>query len=159
MVADGAKPPGNPNGAAAAAAATGGAAAAKGGGGGGSLGAWWRQVTSKDGGHAAAKSVQQQVSNMTNTVKHKAQAIKWSMPVDVKVDFLRPTFETMRDTMTEAFYSLPPPVQQAAPFVGVAAGSGLVVFLIQQRRVNHHVSIDSNFIMIERLFINEELVL
>jgi hypothetical protein len=138
MVAEGAKPPGSSNGSAAAAAA--GGAAARGGGGG--LGAWWRQVTGQDG-HAAAKAVHHHVSNVTNTVRHKAQTMKWSMPVDVKVDFLRPTLETMRDTMTEAFYSLPPPVQQAAPFVGVAAGSGLVVFLIQQRRVNHHVSIDN----------------
>eukprot|EP00887_Chlorella_sp_A99_P003328 scaffold26.g3328.t1 len=31
---------------------------------------------------------------------------------------------------------LPPPVQQAAPFVGVGLGTGLVVFAVQQRRLN-----------------------
>jgi hypothetical protein len=134
MVAEGAKPSSNLNG---AAAAVGGAAA---GGGGGNLGAWWRRVTGQDG-NSAAKAVHHHVSNATKTVRQRASTIKWSMPVDVKVDFLRPTLETMRETMTEVFYSLPPPVQQAAPYVGVAAGSGLLVFLIQQRRVNHHVRI------------------
>jgi hypothetical protein len=131
MVAEGAHNAGNLNGAAAAAAASGGAA--KGGGGG--VGAWWRHVTGQDG-HAAAKAVQHHVSNVTSHVKQRAQTMKWSMPVDVKVDFLRPTIEYI----TETFYQLPPPIQQAAPFVGVAAGSGLLVFLIQQRRVNYHVS-------------------
>jgi hypothetical protein len=132
MVAEGAKP-GNINGAAAA-AATGGAAAS-GGGGGGNIGRWWRHITGQDG-HEAAKALNHHVSNVTNHVRQRAQTMKWSMPVDVKVDFLRPTIETV----TEVFYSLPPPVQAAAPYVGVAAGSGLLVFLVQQRRVNHHVS-------------------
>ena len=121
MVAEGGKPAqGNLNGSAKA----GGAAA------GGGLGAWWRHNTGQD----AAKAVHHHVSNVTNSVRQRAQTMKWSMPVDVKVDILRPTIETV----TEVFYSLPLPVQQAAPFVGVAAGSGLLVYVIQQRRVNYH---------------------
>lgn len=64
------------------------------------------------------------------------------MPVDVKVDFLRPTVEAVREAVLNvqtAYLQLPPHVQQAAPLVGVAVGSGLVVFLVQQRRVNYHV--------------------
>lgn len=59
--------------------------------------------------------------------------------VDVKVDFLNPTIETVKASVAHAWSQLPPPVQQAAPFVGVAAGSGLLVFAIQQRRIHNQV--------------------
>lgn len=102
--------------------------------GGGGLAAWWRQLASRHG-----STVQQHVNNVASTVKVRAHAMKWSMPVDVKVDFLRPTIEIVRESLTNAWIQLPPPVQQASPYVGVAVGSGLVVFLLQQRRVNYHV--------------------
>jgi len=103
-------------------------------GAGGGLAAWWAQVRSQHG-----PTVQAHVVN----VKAKAKGIKWSMPVDVKVDFVRPMMETIREVAfnaRQAFYTLPPHVQQAAPLAGVALGSGLLVFLVQQRRVNYHVS-------------------
>ena len=61
--------------------------------------------------------------------------------MDVKVDFLAPTMDTIRQSLTTAWAQLPPPVQQAAPYVGVAAGSGLVVFVVQQRRLNNQVGV------------------
>ena len=123
MVAEGAKPPSSSGGAQ-------GAAGASAAGAGGGLGAWWKNLTSQ---HGPA------IEHHVNRLKTK----KFSMPVDVKIDFLRPTVEAMReaaDTARVMFYQLPPPVQQAAPFVGVAIGSGLLVFAVQQRRVNGHVS-------------------
>ena len=38
---------------------------------------------------------------------------------------------------------LPPPVQQAAPFIGVGLGTGLVVFAVQQHRLNKQASCSS----------------
>ncbi|EFN52241.1 hypothetical protein CHLNCDRAFT_139118 [Chlorella variabilis] len=66
----------------------------------------------------------------------KLQKTKWTMPVDVKVDFLKPTIETVSESLRGAWVQLPPPVQQAAPYVGVAMGSGIVVYAVQQRRLN-----------------------
>jgi hypothetical protein len=54
------------------------------------------------------------------------------------VDFLRPTYETIKETVTAVWVQLPPPVQMAAPYVGAGVASGLVVFALQQRRVGHH---------------------
>ncbi|KAI7846326.1 hypothetical protein COHA_000163 [Chlorella ohadii] len=62
---------------------------------------------------------------------------KLAMPVDVKVDFLRPTIDTIQQSLQSAWAQLPPPVQQAAPYAGVALGSGLLVYAIQQRRLNN----------------------
>ena len=129
MGAEGAKPPHNPPHTAASAAGKATPSAA-----GAGIAGLWQQLTHRGG--SAVSSVQQQVAQVAKTVQQQ----KWSMPVDVKVDFLRPTFETVKETLTTAWVQLPPPVQQAAPYVGVAVGSGLVVFLIQQRRVNAHVS-------------------
>ena len=136
MVADGgSKPPHIPPPHGKPSAAAGGAAA--GAGAGGSLAAWWQKVT----GHAGeiAKEAPHHVSRAAYTVRSRASGMKWSMPVDVKIDFLRPAIETVRETAIVTWYNLPPQVQQAAPFVGVAVGSGLVMFLVQQRRVNFHV--------------------
>lgn len=55
------------------------------------------------------------------------------------MDFLNPTIETIQQSLNTAWSQLPPPVQQAAPFVGVAVGSGLVVYVVQQRRLNNQV--------------------
>lgn len=59
--------------------------------------------------------------------------------VDVKVDFLNPTIETVKQSLNNAWAQLPPPVQQAAPYAACVVGSGLVVFVVQQRRLNHQV--------------------
>jgi len=101
----------------------------------GGIGAWWRQVTKGEGGQAVTKKI----STVASSVRDKASKMKWSMPVDVKVDFLQPTVQTVRSALDAAWHQLPPPAQQAAPYVGVALGSGLVVHLIQQRRVNYYV--------------------
>jgi len=61
------------------------------------------------------------------------------LPRPLQVDFLRPTIETVQQSLNSAWAQLPPPVQQAAPYVGVAVGSGFVVFIIQQRRLNNQV--------------------
>lgn len=60
-------------------------------------------------------------------------------PPPTQVDFLRPTMDAMKESMNSAWRQLPPPVQQAVPYVGVALGSGLIVFAIQQHRVNVQV--------------------
>lgn len=52
------------------------------------------------------------------------------------MDFLKPTIETVSESLRGAWVQLPPPVQQAAPYVGVAMGSGIVVYAVQQRRLN-----------------------
>lgn len=98
----------------------------------------WNKLTGH--GTSAVSNVHQHVAQVAYTVRREAKNVKWSMPVDVKIDFLRPAFETVKDTLTTTWIQLPPPVQQAAPFVGVAVGSGLIVYLVQQRRVNYHVS-------------------
>lgn len=130
MVAEGAKPPPtgsapNPAGSAAGKAAGAGAA--------GGLAAWWRSVT---GQGSQASSVGQRVSNVAHTVRSRASTMKFTgMPVDVKIDFLRPTLDTIKETVLNTWVQLPPQVQQAAPFVGVALGTGVLVFGVQQRRL------------------------
>lgn len=57
--------------------------------------------------------------------------------VDVKVDFLRPTFQAIEESAQAIWTQLPPPVQQAAPYVGVGLGTGLIVFAVQQHRLKH----------------------
>lgn len=123
-------PPRPVNGAAKSQAANAGAGAGATG-----LVGWWKQVT---GQHGAA--VRTHANTIASKVRARTQGMKWSMPVDVKVDFLRPTIETVKETLTNVWIQLPPPVQQAAPFVGVAVGSGLVVYLVQQRRIGYQVS-------------------
>lgn len=106
-----------PAGKAAAAAAAGKAAA------GASGNVWWSGLVQR------AESAK---AHMAKTVK----GLQKGVPVDVKVDFLRPTMDAMKESMNSAWRQLPPPVQQAVPYVGVALGSGLIVFAIQQHRVN-----------------------
>jgi seryl-tRNA synthetase len=43
----------------------------------------------------------------------------------------------VKESITTVWVQLPPPVQQAVPYVGVAVGSGALVFMLQQRRINH----------------------
>lgn len=109
-------------------ATTGGSAA-------GGLGAWWHNVSHGPRGEA----VRNKIGSFTNSVKQQASKLKVAMPVDVKVDFLQPTIQTVRGAMHTAWNQLPPPAQQAAPYVGVAVGSGLVVYLVQQRRIQYYV--------------------
>lgn len=52
-----------------------------------------------------------------------------------QVDFLKPTIETVQESLGSAWAQLPPPVQQAAPYMGVALGSSLLVYVVQQRRL------------------------
>jgi hypothetical protein len=90
---------------------------------GGGLSAWWGQVSAKavEGQRAAAAAIRSRAGK--------------GMPVDVKVDFINPTLDTIRDTASVAWRALPQQAQAAAPFVGAAAGSALLVFAVQQRRV------------------------
>ncbi|WPT18181.1 hypothetical protein PSENEW3_00006182 [Picochlorum sp. SENEW3] len=110
-----------------------GSAAAKSGAATG-IGAWWQNFTKSPKGEA----VKSRMSSFTTMAKEKASKMKLAMPVDVKVDFLQPTIQTVRGAFDSAWQQLPPQAQQAAPYVGVAFGSGLVVYLIQQRRVNYY---------------------
>ncbi|PRW61497.1 mTERF domain-containing mitochondrial [Chlorella sorokiniana] len=92
---------------------------------------WWKGLWTAHG-----PAVEQRIQGAVKAVS-KA---KLAMPVDVKVDFLRPTIETIQQSFQSAWAQLPPPVQQAAPYAGVALGSGLVVYAIQQRRLNNQVN-------------------
>ncbi|GAB4814896.1 hypothetical protein N2152v2_001942 [Parachlorella kessleri] len=122
---------------AAAAAAAAGQAASKGTGSGQvgkELGAgiakWWQSLT------ASAAPVKGELQKAAKGLQSRTQG--WtmpSMPVDVKVDFLRPTAEAVKETFHNVWVQLPPPMQQAAPYVGVAMGSGLLVFAVQQQRI------------------------
>lgn len=105
----------------------GGAAAATSSGG---LGAFWRNWSQGPQGQAVR-------SNFA-AMKDKVSKMKVAMPVDVKVDFLQPTIQTVKGTLDSAWQQLPPQAQQAAPFVGVALGSGLLVYMIQQRRIRYY---------------------
>lgn len=106
---------------------TGGASTPAGGGGG--FNAWWQSLK----GHPQATNVH---TNVRTTVQRLKKA-KWGMPVDVKIDFLRPTIEMLNDSLQQAYRQLPPRLQEAAPQIGVALASGLIVFAIQQRRLSN----------------------
>lgn len=51
------------------------------------------------------------------------------------MDFLRPTFQAVNESVQALWVQLPPPIQQAAPFIGVGLGTGLIVFAVQQHRL------------------------
>lgn len=104
------------------------AATGAGRGAGAGIGAWWAGLVSS---HRPA--VERRVKQAVTSI----QKAKLAMPVDVKVDFLNPTINTVRQSLQSAWQQLPPPVQQAAPYAGVAVGSGLLVWAIQQRRLNY----------------------
>lgn len=113
-------------------------AAAGGGKAGGGLGAWWQSVTKSPG----AENVRGRMTSVAQKVKENASKVKtWSMPVDVKVDFLQPTIQTVKGAAQAVWVQLPPQAQQAAPYVGVAFGSGLLVYIVQQRRVKYYVGV------------------
>jgi hypothetical protein len=96
----------------------------------GGLGAFWKNWSQGPQGQAVR-------SNFAS-MKDKVSKMKVAMPVDVKVDFLQPTIQTVKGTLDSAWQQLPPQAQQAAPFVGVALGSGLLVYMIQQRRIRYY---------------------
>lgn len=111
----------------AAAAAAGQAASAGAMDLGATLAGWWTALTTQ---HVPAVQAQAH-----QAVKH-LQKQSFVMPVDVRVDFLKPTWQALEEGTMAVWTQLPPPVQQAAPFVGVGLGTGLVVFAVQQRRLN-----------------------
>ena len=78
------------------------------------------------------------LSSFGSMVKDKVGKVKMAMPVDVKVDFLKPTMETIRESAQNVWVQLPPQAQVAAPYVATALGTFVVVNLIQQRRVNYY---------------------
>lgn len=94
------------------------------------FGAWWQKIS--NGQHG------EKVQAIAKTVKEKAAKVKWSMPVDVKVDFLQPTIQTVQAAALSFWVQLPPQVQTAAPYAGIAFGSGLFVYLIQNRKVKYY---------------------
>lgn len=103
-------------------AANAGSASAKKG-----LSGWWSNMTS---------SVGPSVQVHANRIASKAR-MKWTMPVDVKVDIFRPTYEFIEETATLIWYQLPPQAQRAAPFVASATGGGVLMYAIQGRRLHH----------------------
>ncbi len=56
------------------------------------------------------------VSDFSSMVKDKVGKMKVAMPVDVKVDFLKPTMETIRESANNVWVQLPPQAQVAAPY-------------------------------------------
>lgn len=89
-------------------------------------------------GRPQGEAVTSTVSSFTTIAKDKMKKVKLAMPVDVKVDFLQPTIETVRGACDSVWQQLPPQAQLAAPYVGVALGSAFLVYVIQQRRVNYY---------------------
>ncbi|KFM24256.1 mTERF domain-containing protein 1, mitochondrial [Auxenochlorella protothecoides] len=92
------------------------------------LSAWWRQVTNTRG-----KSASDGVRGLATRLQARAKSIKWSMPVDVKVDVLRPLASAVQDTTTAVWVRLPPPAQQAAPYLGVALGTTIIWKALHRR--------------------------
>ena len=66
--------------------------------------------------------------------------------VRVDVDVLNPIMKSVKQTTREIYLQLPPPVQQALPFVGVGFATGFIVYSIQARRLAHEVYIGSNIL-------------
>ena len=60
--------------------------------------------------------------------------------VHVDVDFMGPFVTQVKKAARDGGMQLPPPVRQAAPYVGASLGTGILVYNIQQRRLNHAVS-------------------
>lgn len=115
----GATPP-NPGG-------TGGGGTAAGG-----VAAWWNKLVSTH-----RPGIEQRIKGAVTSL----QKTKIAMPVDVKIDFIQPFCDTVKKSANAAWQQLPPPVQQAAPYVGVAVSSGFIVFVLQQRRLNNQVGL------------------
>ena len=70
---------------------------------------------------------------MTNNDVHDA--------VHVDVDFMTPFVTSVKKASRDVWLQLPPPVRQAAPYVGAGLGTGILVFKIQQSRLDHAVSL------------------
>lgn len=122
-----------------AAAAGAGAAAANGAaaGAGGQPPFWanwdWNQF------HKQSQELQGQANKLSRELSTKAKSFKLpkklEMPVWVEMDFLGPQLEMLRETALGAWRQLPPPVQAAMPYLAVSAGTGMIVFHLQQRRL------------------------
>ena len=66
-----------------------------------------------------------------------------SVAVHVDVDFMGPFVTSVKKASRDVWLQLPPPVRQAAPYVGAGLGTGVLVFSIQQRRLDHAVRVCS----------------
>ena len=97
-------------------------------------GGWFASWMKGPQGQAATKKV----SSFTGMMKDKIGKMKVAMPVDVKVDFLQPTIQTIREGANNVWVQLPPQAQVAAPYVATALGTFMVVNIWQQRRVNYY---------------------
>ena len=64
-----------------------------------------------------------------------------SAAVHVDVDFMGPFVTSVKKASRDVWLQLPPPVRQAAPYVGAGLGTGVLVFSIQQRRLDHAVRV------------------
>jgi len=60
--------------------------------------------------------------------------------VHVDVDFMTPFVTSVKKASRDVWMQLPPPVRQAAPYVGAGLGTGILVYRIQQSRLDHAVS-------------------
>jgi len=69
-------------------------------------------------------------TNWANTTKRWYKHGKFQMPVDVQVDVLRPMWVSIQESSDAVWRRLPPPVQQAAPYLGAASLTALVVHRI-----------------------------
>ena len=67
-----------------------------------------------------------------------------NVAVHVDVDFMGPFVTSVKKASRDVWLQLPPPVRQAAPYVGAGLGTGVLVFSIQQRRLDHAVSLCSH---------------
>lgn len=65
--------------------------------------------------------------------------------VHVDVDFMGPFVTQVKKASRDVWMQLPPPVRQAAPYVGASLGTGILVYNIQQRRLNHAVSCNEGY--------------
>ncbi|DBA92532.1 hypothetical protein WJX77_009384 [Trebouxia sp. C0004] len=96
---------------------------------------WWGSEASKHS-NTTKNGAQEFLSRFHGNAKG-FKLPKFEMPVHVDVDFMTPFVTSVKKASRDVWLQLPPPVRQAAPYVGASVGTGMLVFRIQQRRLDH----------------------
>lgn len=96
---------------------------------------WWGSEMNKNS-TTAKNGAQEFLSRFHGNAKG-FKLPKFEMPVHVDVDFMGPFVTSVKKASRDVWMHLPPPVRQAAPYVGAGMGTGILVFNIQQRRLDH----------------------
>ncbi|KAK3248594.1 hypothetical protein CYMTET_41945 [Cymbomonas tetramitiformis] len=86
-----------------------------------------------------SKSIGSWYKDLSKQAAQKAKSAKnLSMTVVTKVDFLGPTYESVKRSSSEVWRKVPPPAQQVAPYVAVALLTGITVHKITSRHATQN---------------------